>query len=239
VTGNLPQEIYSVARRKLRIALWIVLALLVLAIVVLLVLFIASRRVPDFYASALAADPQGQRQASDEMLRRTSELASDVQKAGRWQSLFTEEQINGWLAVDLVENHPDALPPTLEDPRVSITEERITLACRLTRGGFESVVSLEVEPYLPEPNVLALRFRGARAGAVPVPLGELLDKIDEAGARLDLPIRWQQAEGEPVALITIPSTARNRSIRVHIDTLRLGDGEILFGGRTEQREVEK
>ena len=41
-------------------------------------------------------------------------------KAGHWEIRFTADEINGWLAVDLVKNHPNALPPTLKDPRVSI-----------------------------------------------------------------------------------------------------------------------
>ncbi len=226
-------------RSKRRILLWLLLALLILAVAGGGLLYVASQRVPQFYTDALKADPQGQRQASDEMLQRTSELISDVRRPGRWQALFTDEQINGWLAVDLVENHPNALPATLKDPRVVITTEGITVGCRLRQSGFESVGSLTIEPYLTEPNVAALRIRSARAGAVPMPLGEVLRRISEAAARLDFPIRWQQADGDPVAVVTVPSSTREHNVSVHIDTLRLGDGEILFGGTTERREPQQ
>lgn len=226
------------ARSKLRIALWLFLALLLVAAIGVFALYTASQRVPEFYAEALKADPEVQREGSDEMLQQATALAGDVQRPGQWQALFTEEQINGWLAVDLPENHPDAVPPSLRDPRVAITPEGISMGCRFRYGRFESVVSLELEPYLPEPNVLAVRVAGVRAGAVPVPLGNILEKITRAAARLDFPVRWKQAEGDPVAEITIPSPPKEHDTLVRIETLRLGDGEIYLAGTTERRPPE-
>jgi hypothetical protein len=227
-----------VAKSKLRTALWVLIVFLVIAAVGVIALYLASRHVPEFYARALEADPVAQREASDVMLQQTAALASDVKKPGRWQALFTAEQINGWLAVDLPENHPDALPRGIEDPRVAITPEGITIGCRFRRSGIDSVVSLAVDPNLPEPNVLAVRIGGARAGMVPIPLKDLLDAMSQAAARLDFPLQWKQTEGDPVAVISIPSSTKEHGTLVRVDTLRLGDGEIYMAGTTERREPE-
>ncbi|MHC4180745.1 MAG: hypothetical protein ACYSWU_24865, partial [Planctomycetota bacterium] len=112
---------------------------------------------------------------------------------------------------------------------------RMTLAGRLTRGGTTSVVTVTVEPYLPEPNVLAVRIRRARAGLVPMPLGEILHSFSEAAAQLDLRLRWRRADRDPVALISIPPPDQDGK-RVQIETLKLGDGEIYLAGTTRQRE---
>ena len=148
---------------------------------------------PEFYREAIGTDTSRQRQASEEMLERTAALYSDVREEDQWRALFTAEQINGWLAVDLVQNHPDVLPRSLRDPRVAIRTDRMTVACRLQRRGLTGVVTLTVEPYIQEPNLLALRIRKARAGLVPMPLAEILDRISEAARRMDLRLRWRQA----------------------------------------------
>ena len=198
-------------------------------------LFQATRQVPDFYHQALQADTAAQRVASDEMLQKAAALASDLKKEGTWRALFTAEEINGWLAVDLTDNYPGALPESLSDLRVTIGSDQLTLACRLDRDGWQCVVSLLVEVYLAEPNVLALRIRKARAGAIPLPLDDVLEQISRAARRMDLELEWRQADGDPVALLSIrsPKDADGRLVR--IESLELAENEIYLAGSTGPR----
>jgi hypothetical protein len=218
---------------------WLILAGAVFGTVVLLLavglvgLYFAARQAPEFYEKALQADPVAQAKASDEMLQQATALASDVKAEGRWHGLFTEEQINGWLAVDLIQNHPTLLPWGVSDPRVNITPQEVTVACRVRRRKIDSVVTLSVDAYVAEPNVVALRVRGARAGLLPLPLPRILEEIAENARRLDLAVQWQHVEGDPVALISIPPPRDERDKRVCIEKLHLGKGEIYLAGRTE------
>jgi hypothetical protein len=193
--------------------------------------YLAARHEPAFYHEAMHVDRAVLEKASDRMLQQTTALASAVKKRGRWEALFTAEQINGWLAVDLVRNHPNTLPPELHDPRVAIDPQRIAVACRFDRDGLTSVLSLTVEPYLPEPNVLALRILSARAGLLPVPLGQVLDRISQAARDMHVRLEWRRAGGDPVAMLSLPPAADDRPVR--IETLRLGEGEVYVGGTTE------
>jgi hypothetical protein len=220
-------------RKKLRIAALIGCGLLLAIAAGLCGLYWAFKQEPQFYRQAVRIDPSIQKKASDQMLQRAAALRSDVEKQGRWQALFTAQQINGWLAVDLVNNYPDLLPSSLRDPRIEIRPDRMTLACRLKRGGLEGVVTLTVEPYLPEPNLLALRIRRARAGLVPMPLAEILDSISRAAGQTDLHLRWRQADGDPVALISISPPDQNGKL-VQVETLKLGEGEIYLAGTTRR-----
>jgi uncharacterized protein YpmS len=220
----------------LRIAAKFVGGLLLLIAVGVGVLFWAVTREPEFYRVATAVDPIAQQQASHEMLQQAAALKNESRREGRWQAVFTAEQINGWLAVDLVENHPDALPETLRDPRVAIEPGRMMLACRFQQGRAGSVLALAVEPYLPEPNVLALRISKARAGLMPMPLSEVLDQVSQAAVQAGLPVQWRQDGGEPVAWIPLPSLSENGEKRVQIDTLELRRGEIYLAGSTRQRK---
>ncbi len=222
-------------RKKLRLAAILGGVLLLVALGGLGALYWASQQAPAFYAEVVAVDPVDQRRASDEMLQRSTTLVSDIRREGRWEMLVTAEQINGWLAVDLVENHPDALPETVRDPRVAIAPGTLTVACLFRQRATTSVLTLTVEPYLSEPNCLAIRIRKARAGLLPMPLADLLDQAGKAADRMDVPLKWHDEEGDPVATITI-TPSDNDDRQVQIDTLKLTDGKIYIAGTTSRRK---
>lgn len=211
-------------------------SLLLLAAVLLLGVWSALRVVPDFYAEALGVDSAQQRRASDTMIQKATVLVSDVQKSGEWETLLTEQEINGWLAVDLKENHGDSLPAGIADPRVDVVPGGFRMACRARRGNIEieTVLSLVLDVYLAEPGVVGIRVRQVRAGAVPLPLADVLDQIRDLGDRLGFRIQWQQAEGDPVALVRINPVVKGDKL-VTIDTLELAEGEIYVSGTTDER----
>ena len=221
-------------RKRLRIAVIVAAVGLLLMAVGVLSLYVASQQVPDFYQRAMQADPAAQKAASDKMLQQATALASDVKKEGRWQALFTEEQINGWLAVDLVKNHRDLLPPSVSNPCVQIEPDRMSLACRFQEGRMQSVLSLTVGVYLAESSAIALRIRKARAGSMPLPLDSVLSRVSEAARHTGQKIQWRQVDGDPVALISLDSAQQGRTT-VEIDTFVLRKGEIYIAGTTKRR----
>ena len=198
----------------------------------LFLLYRATQHVPPAYERALRLETTVAAERSDEMLRQATALSNRVKRPGRWEARFTDEQINGWLAVDLPRNHANALPASVSEPRVAIEEQRVTLFCRYTRGAAQSVLSLEVEPYCPSPNVLALRIRAAKAGRVPIPLDDLLRGITRAAQEADVPLQWRQADGDPVAILTAPPREANAR-QIRIDTLEIRSGELYVAGTTE------
>ena len=52
----------------------------------------------------LKIEPEVLERGSRELESRATALYSDAKQIGRWQALFTSEQINGWLATQLAEN---------------------------------------------------------------------------------------------------------------------------------------
>jgi len=216
----------------LRLSLVAVVALLAVG-AGFLGLYRASQHVPEFYEQALTGDAKATEHASDEMIEQAAALATEIRRGGAWEAVFTAEQINGWLAVDLERNYPDLLPSSLSDPRVAIEPDQMWIACRLERGNLKSVVSMAADVYLAEPNVIALRIRRARAGLLPLPLDKVLDKISEKASELDLEIRWRQAEGDPVVEISVPPPRDEDDKAVRIEALRLGEGQFYLSGSTE------
>ncbi len=220
-------------RRGLRIA---VFGLVALAAVLAILLFgaqYAARQAPAFYRESLAADRAVLEQASDAFLQQASVLTSDLNRGGEWHAVFTVGQINGWLAVDLVENHPGLVPAGVTEPRVAILDDRLTLAYRAAGGMIEGVVSVEVEVALPEPDQLALRLKRVRAGTLPLPMGVVIDAVEEAARQMDLRVTWRQANGDPVALIALAPILADGGKRIRVEEVYLGEGEVYVAGTTE------
>jgi len=223
-------------RKRHRIVLWVCCGLLVAAVGALAALYWASQYVPEFYRRALEIDPEdpGQQELSGQMLQGAMDVVSAAKKKGPWHALFTAEQINAWLAVDMPRKHKELLPPSFEAPRVAIEGEQMTVACRFRHGSLTSVLTLTVKPYLSaaEPNVLALEICKARAGRLPLPLKRVLDEISAAAAQAKVQLHWRYVGGSPVAQITLPEPHESGRL-VWIEALELEDGKIYVAGRTE------
>jgi len=209
-----------------------ILSLLVVAAAVFgVIAYRASQEVPEFYTEAVSVDPQRQVEASRKMESQVTMLYSEAQRAGQWSAVFTTQQINGWLAVDLEEKHPDLVPPEIQQPRVAITPDEFTLALTYQDGQVATVLSLAIEGYVAEENVLALRIRDVRAGTLPLPMSEVMRRISETAIEAELPLRWTKIEGDPVALVTVTPTLQNGR-RLRLERLQLGQAEILVEGTT-------
>jgi hypothetical protein len=222
---------------KIRLFLWIGGAILVLLFLALAGLYWASKREPEFYRKALALDPAKRQKLSDEMLRNSLEFESKVRREGKWQATFTVEQINGWLGYDLPKNHPQLLTAEFRDPCVAIDPNQMQIGCLYEGSATSSVLSLAVEPYVPEPNVLALRIVRARAGSLPLPLDQVLRAITNAARGAECRLEWKNdSAGNPVALITFPSPDAKGDLAIKIQTVQLGEGKIFILGKTERNK---
>jgi hypothetical protein len=193
-----------------------------------------SREVPPFYTAALAQPSTAVHQASDALLREAAALVSALRKNGPWQALFTTEQINGWLADDLLKNHPSLLPETVGEPRVAIENNQLMIGFRWQQPQWPVIVSLAAEVYLREPNVVAVRIRKVRAGGLPLPLKNLLHDLIAAGRSLDLQIDEQQIDGDPLLLITPPQDGDYGDLLVQLESLELHDGQLYVAGRSQR-----
>ncbi len=224
----------------LRLLKWLLVIAVLLGIVAGLLLsgvYVAAKQVPEFYEQALACDHETALAANDELLQRAAALASEVKKPGTWKASFTEDQINGWLAVDLPNNHPTALPTGVSEPRVRLDEDRVLVGFRLENDSFTGVVSAEADVYWTEDQRLAVSLRRLQAGALPLPLGMIMDRIREAVEDVQWQIRWIDEGSGPVALIEIPPHAEGEFVR-NVEMLRIEPQRLLLAGSTEPRPAQ-
>lgn len=218
--------------RNFRILLSVSVVVTLVVLIAIGGLLWASKRVPPFYSSAMAQDSTAVRHASDAMLRQTAALVSDINRDHPWQALFTEEQINGWLAFDAQRNHSNLFPPEVRDPRVSIDEDRVRIGFRWQDGLWSSVVSMELEVYLRDTNVIAVRLQHVRAGLLPLPLGQFLDHVVTSAENFGLHVEQRQIDGDPLLVITLPTPKSRRQALPALESLELHKGEIFVAGTT-------
>jgi hypothetical protein len=205
-----------------------------LALMAMGALYIGAQRQPRFYVAALKMDDERGRASGDQFEYQMLNLQNDLQKSGFWMATFTESQINGWLANDLLEKFPQALPEGVEAPRVAISENRLELGFRLTSSAIHGVVSLGGELFCTEtPNEIGFRLHYVRVGWLPLPIGRWADNIASHFNAVGLPMRWTEIDGATTALIQLPTKMRaDNSLSFCLSAIELGDERLRFGGYT-------
>ncbi len=222
-------------RKRWRLAAGVVLSGLCLLACILVAAYLALQRAPAFYEAAVATARADHEAAGKQFERNVLALHNDLQQSGHWTRVFTSQQINGWLAVDLPEKFPRLLPPTIHDPRVELTPGRMQVAFRFESPRLSAVVSLLLEVHLAdEPNTLSVRIRNAQAGWIPIPLKDFLDQLSDAARQAELKLRWAQQDGDPVALITILPDEGDAGLTAFTLTgIEIRDGELALSGQTD------
>jgi hypothetical protein len=219
--------------RKVRIAVVCLLAVLGTLALGLWSVYRAARQVRPFYQQALALQPEVLERGRRELESQATALYSDARNAGAWQALFTDEQINGWLATQLVEGRAGKLPEGVRDPRVAIGPDTLTLGFATSQGGVETVVSVEAAVFLTEEGTVAIHLKDVRAGALPLPILQVADELVTACHDLKLPVEWTQQDGQPIALVDVGNDISSGKRRLILDAIQLKQGELFVAGHTE------
>lgn len=227
------------ARKKTFIAVFC-LAVALIAVVTGAV-YNATQQAPQFYTEALEFEPMDASETGEILEEQVFAFSNQVKKPRRWSLHLTDRQINGWLASDLKEKFPGILPETIEEPRVAVQGKTLLVGCKYKGQSLNSILAVSLDCFLVEgqPNVVGIQLHKVTAGSLPIPIGKLIDEINTYADKADLPLRWQQRDGDPVALITIPSEGPEIEGEIRIDALELKDGEILLSGETLKTEEEK
>jgi hypothetical protein len=218
-----------------RIAALCTIVLVAAVLVATCGVYFAARQVRPFYEEALQVAPVVSKERSRELESRATALYSDAQRAGRWQALFTSEQINGWLATQMAGIGADELAGDIRDPRVAITPDLVTLGFRTSSGGVETVASVDASIFITEDGDVAIRLLTVRAGVLRLPTLQLADELAAACRKLSWPVRWAQQGGYPVAIVELHGASGADKRDFFIDSIELGTGDLFVVGHTALR----
>src|SRR5690348_14359456 len=94
------------------------LALVGIGVSVPALLWYSLKYEPTFYRQ-MATVPRAQSQErARRFVAQSAQLRNDIYNEPRWEAVFSDEEVNAWLAEDLVTHFADQLPPEVHDPRI-------------------------------------------------------------------------------------------------------------------------
>jgi hypothetical protein len=218
-------------RRPLR--RWIVLAAAPVLLLALPGAFYACLNYqPRFYRARTTMPPQRRQAEARQFVAQSLQLRNDIMNEPTWEAAFTDEEVNAWLAEDLVVHFADQIPPGVHEPRVAFEPDRVTLAFQLDQGPIRSLIWVVVRVDVPEPNVLSLAIEKIRAGMMPVSAQSLLGPITEHARQRGLDIHWDHDDGLPRALVRYQADQRRADIV--LEQFRVLNGQVRLSGRSER-----
>jgi hypothetical protein len=187
---------------------------------------------PSYYRAMVRLTREQRAGRAKRFVAQSLQLRNDICNEPSWEAVFSDQEVNAWLAEDLVTHFADQLPPEVEEPRVIFESNRIILAFQLRQGGFQSVITVVARPRVPEGNTIELTLEKIRAGILPVPADNILDRIIEHARYHGIDMEWARKDGYPVVVMRY--TPNDEREDVELEEVQIRDGQIRLAGRSDR-----
>lgn len=185
---------------------------------------------PEFYRNVAQLSPEKRQSEAKKFVAQSLQLRNDIVNEAKWEAAFSDEEVNAWLAEDLITHFADQIPEGVHEPRVVFEMDRVNLGFQLDQGPLRSVVWIVAKVRVPGENEIALTIEKIRAGVVPIPAENLLDRITKTARDRGLDLRWEHDGEFPVAIIKYTPHLKRHD--VVLERLQLLDGQIRLSGRS-------
>jgi hypothetical protein len=187
---------------------------------------------PSYYRAMVLQSREQRQGKARKFVAQGLQLRNDICNEPTWEAVFSDQEVNAWLAEDLVTHFADHLPPEVHEPRVLFELDRIILAFELRQRGIDSVITVVARPRVPAGNTVELTLEKIRAGILPVPADNVLDRIVEYARFLGIDVEWTRRDGYPVVLIRYtPNLQRDD---VQLQELQIRTGQLRLAGRSDR-----
>lgn len=191
---------------------------------------------PEFYRSTSRLPPARRKHEARQFVAQSLQLRNDIINEQRWEAVFSDAEVNAWLAEDLVNQFADQIPAGVRDPRVVFEPDRVVLAFQLEESPVQSIIWVVLRVRVPEPNELELTVEKIRAGVMPVPAEGVLERIAAHLRSWGVDVRWERDGSLPVALVRYEPHLQRRDIV--LEQFQILQGQVRLSGRSERTEAE-
>ena len=222
-----------------RIRRWLLRSLLFVALVTAATIagaYHLSQQEPEFYQVALRQTPEVAKQKGAELETTVMDIYNAVLEQGPWRGEVSQDQVNGWLAMELPEKFPELLPEdVVADPRVSIRHGEISIAGRAFYQGIKGIVVAKLDVFKTDQrDQFAIRFRSIYAGVIPIPIKTFADEISKGLNQQGYQTMWSELEGDAVLTVIVPEEELliHGIYRLNIETIDIEDEKIIVSGTT-------
>jgi hypothetical protein len=186
---------------------------------------------PYYYRAMVGLSREQRAGRAKKFVAQSLQLRNDICNEPNWEAVFTDQEVNAWLAEDLVTHFADRLPPEVHEPRMLFEPDRIILAFQLQQGGVQSIITVVARPRVPGGNTIELTLEKIRAGILPVPADNILDRIIEYARRHGIDAEWARKDGYPVVLMRYTPHIEREDVR--LEELQIRDHQIRLAGRSD------
>jgi hypothetical protein len=123
------------------------------------------------------------------------------------------------------------LPDFLQSPRIALENDRLRFAFRLGSGKLSTVVSADLKLWLAkdEPNVMAIQISSLKAGAIPVSLVSIFDRLLDQARQNGIDANWYRYKGNPVVVIRFQADQARPTML--FQALEVEKGSITIRGK--------
>ena len=187
---------------------------------------------PRFYRELVEVPSEGRDRAADQFVKDSLQLRNDIANEPNWEAVFSDAEVNAWLAKDLLDQFADQLPSEVKDPRVAFDSDRVTIAFRLDQGPIRTVIWVVARPRIVGDNALSLTLEKVRAGALPIPPERVYRALDEGAGKSGLAVTWTKEAGLPV--VTIKARGDSARDEVVLEQVQVRSGQIRLSGRSRR-----
>jgi hypothetical protein len=187
---------------------------------------------PSYYRDIILLSREMRAGKAKRFVAQSLQLRNDICNEPNWEAVFTDQEVNAWLAEDLVTHFADQLPPEVNDPRVIFELNRITLAFMLKQGAVESVITVVARPRVPGGNTVELTLEKIRAGILPVPADNVLDRIIEYARYHGVDAEWARKDGYPVVLMRYTPNLDREDVQ--LEEVQIRTGQIRLAGHSDR-----
>ena len=228
------------ARKNSRTKTWLLgLTLLgVLGLIAIVTVVRSTLTLPEFYREALQVPVEQLTIDGAAFERKIFQLSGDLQLDQPWSVEITEEEINGWLAVDLPEKFPGQLPETISEPRVAFSDGQIHIAFAIDWMEWKSAVHVRGSLFCTEKvNEVGLKISQVSSGWLSIPIEYWVQQIQTSLQKRNVRLTWVESENDPVALLNLSNhmSLPAEGIWIRIDSIEVTDGVIRLQGISNDR----
>ena len=163
---------------------------------------------PHFYRQSQLPEGDGRRQRAISAFSDFSQMIKDKDApTPTWGCDISEIQMNSFFAEIFTERGElEGLRKIgISSPSVVLEKDHLRIAFRYDAGFISTVISYDLKVWLvpKEPNMIAVEFLSARAGALPISSQSILQQLCDVARKQDYKVSLYRHEGNSVAVVQL------------------------------------
>jgi hypothetical protein len=196
------------------------------------------QQVPEFYQEVLVEQPdlKLRKAQSDKFVQRTVDLTEDFKHSDKWSQEFTQSEVNAWLAEELHTKYAELIPEGVRDPRIKLVDNTILVGFHYSDSKYSGIISAQLRPFVIEPNRLAVEIQSVKAGSVPLPMEEFLERIRGNLSNDGWQVESAQSNGNQVVILRFLPSESSQPV---LETVKIAPGMLQVAGSRAKPAAEK